>query len=52
MCQEHSRDTFYRYKELFDEVVEAALKDMNWRVPNVKNRIDPLIEEQAARLCD
>ena len=42
----YSRDTFYRYKEMFDEGGEIALKDMNRRVPNVKNRIDPLIEEQ------
>lgn len=42
----YSRDTFYRYKELFDEGGEIALKDMNRRVPNVKNRIEPLIEEQ------
>jgi len=42
----YSRDTFYRYKELFDAGGEIALKDMNRRVPNVKNRIDPLIEDQ------
>jgi hypothetical protein len=42
----YSRDTFYRYKELFDEGGESALRDMNRRVPNIKNRIDPLIEEQ------
>ncbi|KAA6349646.1 hypothetical protein EZS27_002974 [termite gut metagenome] len=42
----YSRDTFYHYKELFGEGGEAALKDINCRVPNVKNRIDPLIEKQ------
>lgn len=42
----YSRDTFYRYKELFEEGGEIALRDMNRRVPNVKNRIDPQIEER------
>jgi transposase InsO family protein len=42
----YSRDTFYRYKELFDEGGEEALKDMNRRVPNVKNRTEPQVEER------
>ena len=42
----YSRDTFYRYKELFEEGGEDALKDMNRRVPNVKNRIEPHIEDR------
>jgi hypothetical protein len=42
----YSKDTFYRYKELFDEGGELALQDMNYRAPNVKNRIDRAIEEQ------
>lgn len=42
----YSRDTFYRYKELFAEGGEQALRDMNRRVPNVKNRIEAHIEER------
>lgn len=42
----YSRETFYRYKDLFDEGGEQALKDMNRRVPNVKNRIEGHIEER------
>lgn len=42
----YSRETFYRYKDLFDEGGEQALKDMNRRVPNVKNRIEAHIEER------
>ncbi len=42
----YSRDTFYRYKELFEEGGEDALKDMNRRVANVKNRTEPHIEER------
>lgn len=40
----YSRDTFYRYKELFEEGGENALRDMSRRVPNIKNRIEPQIE--------
>lgn len=36
----YSRETFYRYKELFEDGGEQALKDMNRRVPNVKNSIE------------
>ncbi|HBN6732445.1 TPA: IS481 family transposase [Elizabethkingia anophelis] len=42
----YSRETFYRYKDLFAEGGESALKDMNQRVPNIKNRIDPEIEKR------
>lgn len=42
----YSRDTFYRYKELFEQGGEDALKDMNRRVPNVKNRTELHIEER------
>ena len=42
----YSRETFYRYKDLFAQGGEQALKDMNRRVPNVKNRIEAHIEER------
>jgi hypothetical protein len=42
----YSRDTFYRYNELFAEGGEIAFKDVKRRVPNVKKRIEPAIEEQ------
>lgn len=42
----YSRDTFYRYKELFEEGGENALRDMSRRRPNVKNRIEAHIEER------
>ena len=42
----YSRETFYRYKELFEDGGEQALKDMNRRVPNVKNRIEAHIEDR------
>lgn len=40
-----SRDTFYGYKEAVHDGGVDALLDRNRRVPNTKNRVDPLIEE-------
>ena len=40
-----SRDTFYRYQELVDQGGVDALINKNRRVANVKNRIDPAIEQ-------
>jgi hypothetical protein len=40
-----SRDTFYRYKSAVEEGGVDALLDKTRRKPNLKNRIDPGIEE-------
>ena len=45
----YSRDTFYRYKELYDAGGEEALKDVSRRKPITKNRVDPEIEQA---VCD
>ena len=42
----YSRDTFYRYKDLFEEGGEDALRDLSGRKANVKNRIELQIEER------
>jgi len=42
----YSRDTFYRYKELFEEGGEVGLKELSRRKPNIKNRTSPEIEER------
>jgi transposase InsO family protein len=42
----YSRDTFYRYKELFEQGGEIGLKELSRRKPNVKNRIAGEIEER------
>ena len=45
----YSRDSFYRYKELYEQGGELALADLSRRVPNRKNRIEPEIEERAVQ---
>lgn len=40
-----SRDTFYRYKSAVEEGGVQALFDENRRKPNLKNRVDPTIEQ-------
>jgi len=40
-----SRDTFYRYKEAVDANGVQALLDQSRRKPNLRNRVDPDVEE-------
>ena len=47
----YSRDTFYRYKSLYENGGEEALQELNRRKPNEKNRVPEHIEEAVVDLA-